>query len=336
MELKIKILGESIDLSEDYRRIEELKFLRDNPRVYAVTHAEEGFEALTEEEQQDVILQKLREEPSVKNLLPEVERHGGLIEPILVRLDTMEVIEGNSRLAVYRLLHELREAKEEWELIPCYLVTGLTPQQQAAFLNQIHVKGKTQWRPYEKANFAYVRRASGWSIEDIAELFGESTGTIRTRINVIDLMKDSEDSEQRHFSHYDVLVRVPEIWKEVREPGPLRDRVVEEIRTLDTEDEADFTAQDLRRKLPVILKKPKIRQRFVAGKMDLEEGYQRAKVSRAEERVKEALTLLEAISKQDVASLDSNSLNSLRQAVKKLTREVVERIREWWEWRALR
>lgn len=325
--MKMKILGESIELSEDYRSIKELKFLKDNPRVYAVTHAEGRFDELAEEQQQNLILEKLRKEPSFGNLLPEVKRHGGLIEPILVRTDTREVIEGNSRLAVYLHLHE-QEPDGDWELIPCYLITGLTPTQQAAFLNQIHVKGKTQWSPYEKANFAYVRKVEGMNIDEIAKLFGESRETIRKRINVIDLMKEVKDRDRRHFSHYNVLVQTSEIWREIKTRDELRDRVVDGIRSLgaESEEEEDFTAQDLRRKLPVVIKKPRILQRFIDGKIDLEEGYQRAKVSRAEERVKRALSLLEEITMKDVSHLDPNSLNSLRQAVKKLTREVTVRI----------
>lgn len=327
MEVKMKILGESIELSEDYCSIGKLKFLKDNPRVYAATHAKKGFEELTDEEQQDLIFQKLQDEPSFKNLLPEVQRHGGLLEPVLVRMDTMEVIEGNSRLAVYRYLHET-EPDDEWDLIPCHLVARLTARQQAAFLNQIHVKGKTQWSTYEKANFAYVRKMNGMSLDAIAELFGESRGKLERGIKVIDLMKEEEDSDQDHFSHYDVLVQKAEIWREIKEKGsPLRERVVEGIKQQNTDSEEDseaeaFTAIDLRRKLPAIIKKTRILQRFVDGKIDLEDAYQRAKVSRAEERVKRALALLDVISIKDVSDLDSNSLNALRQAVKKLTREV--------------
>lgn len=320
--MKMKLLGQEIELSEDYLPVKSLKFLKENPRVYAVTHAERRFEELAEEQQQGIILEKLRMEKSFKNLLPEVKRHGGLIEPILVRTDRMEVIEGNSRLAVYLHLHE-QQPDGDWELIPCHLITGLTPTQQAAFLNQIHVKGKTEWSSYEKANFAYVRKMGGMNVDDIARLFGESRETIRKRIDVIKLMEESEDSNRRHFSYYEVLVQKAEIWKEIKGDNPLRDRVVESIRTLSSDsEEEDFTAIDLRRKLPAVIKKPKILQRFVNRKIDLEDAYQRAKVSRAEERVKRALSLLDVISIKDVSDLDSNSLNSLRQAVKKLTREV--------------
>ena len=272
---EIKILKEPVKVvREDYMDIYELKFLKDNPRVYACTHEYPNFDELMEGEQQDVIFHKLKEETSVKNLRPEIERHGGLMEPILVRLDTKQVIEGNSRLAVYRLLYE-KTKESDWEYIPCNMVSGLTERQQAAFLNEIHVKGKTQWSAYEKANFAYVRRERGWSLNDIAELFGESVNTIRTRVRVIETMKENSDGTKSHFSYYDVLVRIPTIQKEVSQNGELRNLLYAEIKKTDPkddksanedetaeEDESRFTAQELRKKLPAIIEKPKVLRKY--------------------------------------------------------------------------
>lgn len=289
--------------------------------MYAVTHGELDFEQKPEEEQQDIIFDKLKHEPSVRHLVPEVERHGGLIEPILVRLDTKEVIEGNSRLAAYRILRE-RGARGEWDRISCHVISTLTDEQQAAFLNQVHVKGKTQWSAYEKANFAYVRRINGWTVDRIAKLFGESVPTIYKRINAIRTMKDSGDKERSHFSYYDVVVRKPEIYRRITESPEFRDRLFEEIRSVGTDDDPKFTAQDLRNGLPTIIKKPRILNRYVNGQVEFGEAWERAKVSPAEDRIKRAVSLLEEISKTDVRGLRQNSLNSLTQAVKKLDREV--------------
>ena len=112
----IQILKEEIDVGSDYIELDRLKFLKDNPRVYACTHAEPNFDTLTTDEQQHIIFEKLRQEPSVKKLRPDIKQHGGLIEPILIRWDTMEVIEGNSRLAVYKILRD-SGAGEDWDLI---------------------------------------------------------------------------------------------------------------------------------------------------------------------------------------------------------------------------
>ena len=319
--MDIKILRESVEYDEDYRNIDGLKFLKDNPRVYAVTHGELDFDQKPEGEQQDIIFSRLKDESSVKNLVPEIERHGGLIEPILVRLDTMEVIEGNSRLAAYRILRD-KGRPGDWDMIPCHLISTLTEEQQAAFLNQIHVKGKTQWSAYEKANFAYVRKVNGWPVDRIAKLFGESAPTIYKRINAIKLMTDSDDDERSHFSYYDVLVRNSDVDSKMKESSALRDRLFDEIRSVGPEDSQSFTAQDLRNGLPAIIKKPRVLSRYVNGDIEFDEARKRATLSRAEERVRQALLQLEEISATDVEGLHQNSLNSLSQLVKKLGREI--------------
>ena len=319
---EIKLLNETIQLNNDYIHIEKLKFLKDNPRVYACTHGHPEFENRIEEEQQEIILEKLLDEPSVKNLIPDVKRHGGLMESILIRQDTMEVIEGNSRLAVYRKLYD-EEEEGDWEFIPCEMVSTLTDDQQAAFLNQIHVKGKTQWSAYEKANFAYVRNVQGWNFDKIAELFGESEGTIRTRIKVIQMMKDNEDSQQPHFSFYDVIVRKPEISKAINDDANLHDFLMGKIKNFDTEEEGnEFTAQDLRNKLPVLLSKSKVLNKFIDGEIDLDEGYQRAKISQVEEIVRQATNLLGDVEKRGILELEQNRFNAFKQDVRKLSRQV--------------
>ena len=228
----------------------------------------------------------------------------------------MEVIEGNSRLAVYRKLRD-DKFEGEWQLIPCEIVSSITDEQQAAFLNEVHVKGKTQWSAYEKANFAYVRKAKGWGIDQIAKLFGESHGTIRKRVNVIGMMRESGDNDQSHFSYYDVIVRSQIISKETKENGELLSLLLEKIKDLGSDDEEDhFTAQELRKKLPVILEKPKVLKRYMDRQVDLDGGYQLARISHVEEKDKQAGLFLEDVSKQDGirSPWKQNEFNAFKQA----------------------
>ena len=322
-ENEIKILGEVIKISNDYLPIDELKFMKDNPRVYSCIHGEPDFDNLPEVVQQERIFENLKKEPSVKNLKSEIKRHGGLMEQILVRFDTKQVIEGNSRLAVYRILHE--ETKDEnWELIPCNIVSSLTDDQQIAFLNQIHVKGKTKWSAYEKANFAYVQKER-LTPKKIADLFGESEMTIRTRIKVIETMRTSDDTDRSHFSYYDVLVRNVDISKEIKENKGLRKVLFERIRNLgnvEDEENLDFTALELRKKLPVIIQKPKVLKKYIQGDppLDLDTAYQSAKISNAQQKVRESTAILDGIERKDIISLDRNNLNALDQDLRKLVR----------------
>ena len=242
------------------------------------------------------------------------------MESILVRYDTKEVIEGNSRLAVYRQLHQ-EDPEGEWELIPCDIVSSLTDEQQFAFLNQIHVKGKTQWSAYEKANFAYVRKEAGWSEKRIADLFGESEATIRIRVKVIEQMKENQDNKKSHFSYYDVIVRTKEISKEMEREG--LGSLLVDIRNLGEENEDNaFTAQDVRKKLPIVLKKPKVLKKFKNKEISLEDAYQLSKISSLESKIKQAENILNEVNKPDIDTLERNSLNAAQQTVRKLSREI--------------
>ena len=320
-ENEITILRETVEISNDYLHIDNLKFLKDNPRVYSCIYDEPDFEILPEALQQEKIFKKLQAEPSVKNLTPEIKRHGGLMERILVRYDTMEVIEGNSRLAVYRILREKTE-EEDWELIPCNIVSKLSDEQQIAYLNQIHVKGKTEWSAYEKANFAYARKKQGFSLPKIAELFGESQATIRTRIKVVEMMQNNNDRERSHFSHYDVLVKYHS--SDMNRRQDLKNALLERIRGLgNNEDEGlDFTAQELRKKLPAIIKKPRVLNKYIEGSIDLDNAYQRAKISNVQEKIREARAILEGIGKKNVNELERNDFNAFKQDVNKLERAI--------------
>ena len=327
MTRQIVIHNQPIDTSVDELALDKLRFLKENPRVYAHTYGVEGFSDLSQEEQQEKIFEKLRLGESVKRLLPEIQSHGGLIEPILVRVDTWEVIEGNSRLAAYRILRS-KEPGGPWDRIRCDIVSRLTDDQLSAYLNQIHVKGKTKWSAYEKANFSYVRKKRGMKIDDIAKLFDESPATIRIRVDVIEMMKENGDSIQDHFSYYDVIVRTPKISKAMRDEK-VRNKVLKDIRNLGPNaSENPFNAQDLRKKLPVILEKNKVRKDWLKEEgTDLDAAYQRARISRVEDTVRRAKELLSDISDSEVNRLEPQRLNAFRMDVRRLAQEV-ERVKK--------
>ncbi len=328
MNNSIKILKVNIPVSYDYLSIYELKYLRDNPRVFSCTHEVENFDELTIDEQQTIIYEKLSSETSVKNLVPDIEKHGGLLEPILVRHDTKEVIEGNSRLAVFHRLHEKYPDNEEWELIPCQIVSRLSDEQQDALLNQIHVKGKTQWTAYEKANFAYVRYDRGIKETDIAERFGETLKEIKTRIETIRLMKKNQDSNMYHFSYYDVIVRSKAISDGFSKNNELRCFILNKIRNLtsnddnnDNTDKNEFTAQDLRNKLPKIINKNKILKRYIRSDLTFDDAYQSARISVPLAKVKRARASIEGVDRPDLEKLDRNDINALKEEIRKLVKD---------------
>ena len=72
-ETTIAIMGEDIPAQLELVDIYKLRFLPDNPRVYAATQQMADFNDLTSDEKQHRIYECLLLEPSVKKLRPEIK-----------------------------------------------------------------------------------------------------------------------------------------------------------------------------------------------------------------------------------------------------------------------
>lgn len=313
-ETTIAIMGEEVPADHQWRNIDELRFLPDNPRVYAAIREMSDFSNLTLEEKQLRIYERLLQEPSVKNLIPQIKQDGGLQDPIIVREDTRQVIEGNSRLAVYRKLSHESPDDERWTYIRCLVVTKLTDEQQTRLLGQIHLHGKTEWSPYAKALFCYR-----WVVEKqessqaLAKVSGITMTEINKNVRIIQLMQQNDDDNLSNYSYYNVLVRTRAISSEIENNKPLRDTLLDQIKT-----EGLFTAQEMRQRLPTIINKPKILRKYERGNIPLEDAYDRAKISGVEQRLRKIRERLDDIEQDDIISLDRSELRAIKQVVKRI------------------
>src|SRR5450759_795658 len=76
----------------------DLKFYLENPRLYSLAR-EDGHDP-TQEEVEEILAQM----DHVKQLVQSIKENGGLIDPVIVQGGSNIVLEGNSRLAAYRIL----------------------------------------------------------------------------------------------------------------------------------------------------------------------------------------------------------------------------------------
>ena len=122
----------------------------ENPRVYSILNIE-GAEPSQEE-----IEDHMCGSEHVKELKSAIESNGGLIEPIIVRSGDFVVLEGNSRLAAYRLLAE--NDPIAWGKIKCILLpSDISEKAVFALLGQRHLNGQKEWEPFEQATYLYRR-----------------------------------------------------------------------------------------------------------------------------------------------------------------------------------
>lgn len=262
----MRIQGKPVDTRIGLLDQTQLRFFADNPRVYSIVR-EEGRNP-----SQDDIQVKLEVMDHVRALVQDIKKHGGLIDPLVVKDRSWEVVEGNSRLAAYRLLAKQNPLK--WAQVKCRILPAdIDESLVASLLGQWHLKGKKEWPPYEQAGYLYRRRHDQKvSFPTLAGEAGLTASRVEQMIDAYQLMIDQKDTKRERWSYYDEFVKSRKIAKVCEKHDGLKERILGMVK-----DGGIERAQDLRDKLPVICSGPaKIVAKFAAGKLDFDEAHEAA------------------------------------------------------------
>lgn len=245
----------------------DLLFYPENPRVYSVLNMMGGDP--TQEEIEDHMCGL----EHVKQLKVSIESNGGLIDPLVVRDGDFTVLEGNSRLAAYRLLCAVDPVK--WGKVRCKILPAdISDSAIFTLLGQYHIIGRKDWEPFEQAHYLYRRHLqTKIPVAYMAQELGLSKQKAEKMIQVIEFMIDHNDLNKRHWSHYEEYLKNASI-KKYRQTNPnIDDTIAETIRTDAIKEAADM------RKLGQIAavgdkQAKKIMQQIANGSIDLYEGYE--------------------------------------------------------------
>lgn len=257
----ITLRGEELKVKSGYLPHLSLRFYPENPRIYSQVWKDPEIEPT----QEAIFQQLIRNEHVRDHLIPNIRHNGGLIEPILVRKNV--VLEGNSRLAAYRVLYGEDTAK--WNLIRAKVLPDtVTDSQVFSLLGEFHIVGKKDWAPYEQAGYLWRRFNKHNVSED--ELKGEvglSKQRIRHLIHVYGFMLSHDERDLTRWSYYDELF-TGKRFDDARELYPTFDEVVvEKIQSGEIK-----RAVDLRDELPLVVRTGnKTLKKFMEGRLDFEE-----------------------------------------------------------------
>lgn len=202
----LNISGHRIPCRYDRIDILKLEFFDANPRIASIIEKNKNFVS------QDFIHQKLWDSNETHKLMRRIEEDGGLIHPILVHGN--KVIEGNTRLCVYRHLYE--ETKDDkWRYINCQiLLASIDKKQLYRLLSNEHIVGKIKWDTYEKGNMlTRMKDEENMDLEEIKSITKLSVSSIKQHIDAYKLMVKESDTNAKRFSHYAQLVSNSEIKK---------------------------------------------------------------------------------------------------------------------------
>ncbi|BCA62685.1 hypothetical protein HMP09_1919 [Sphingomonas sp. HMP9] len=259
------------DIPTVTRDIEQskLRFYADNPRIYSLVRSD-GHEP-----DQQLILEKLLEHDHVHVLKDDIVANGGLIDPLIVRDGDMVVLEGNSRLAAYR--HLAGKEPIRWGRVRCtVLPADMDEQLIFTLLGQYHVKGKTDWAPFEKAGFIHRRiTEQALEIDAVAEDLSIRKSEAEQLVRVFRFMLDKKVAARDHWSYFDEYLKSRKISK-ARELHPELDDVF--VSHVDAG--VIPRAIEVRTKLAVICGgNPKNLKRYVQGIVGFEDAYETASVA---------------------------------------------------------
>ena len=233
--------GESLtirgkDVPIEYRRLEvtKLMFFPENPRIYSAIGADQIVPS------QDEIQAKLMCMEHVKELIHDIQLNGGLIDPIIVKNGSFEVLEGNSRLAAYRELIKTDPIK--WGTMRSILLPkDIDEAAIFALLGQYHVKGKKDWLPFEQAGFLYRRhKKQGIDITTLSDELGLRLSETKNLLNTYDFMVCRKITNTAKWSYYYEYIKSRKIKRIRKEFDSLDDVIVKKIQSGELEKATDF------------------------------------------------------------------------------------------------
>ncbi len=192
----ITLSGKEVPVRTGYLPVGELRFYPENPRLYSIVCAGE------EQPSQAVIQKRLAVMDHVKQLIQSIRANGGLTDPLLVRDGDFVVLEGNSRLAAYRILaanDAIKWGKIKITLLPKDISESLI----FALLGEYHIIGRKDWAPYEQAGYLYRRcKHHGVDPAVMAAEMGLSKREVNHLINIYTFMVKHGDEAIERWSYY--------------------------------------------------------------------------------------------------------------------------------------
>jgi len=221
----ITLLGQEIPVKNAFLLQTDLRFYPENPRIYSIVHA--GTESPTQKD----IEERLQKQEHVIRLVQAIKAHGGLINPLIVRDGDYVVLEGNSRLAAFRLLAKGDPIR--WGRVKCTLLPeDIDEDLIDAFLGQIHIIGQKDWAPFEQAGYLWRRcKTHGVSAEKIGREMGISVRTINRLVDIYQFMVDHGEEDPQRWSYYEEYLKSRKVQKQRNEHPELDRIIVKKIRS---------------------------------------------------------------------------------------------------------
>ena len=317
---KITIGKKDYEVEEQLLNQCELHFYEENPRVYSILRSNGSSPSQKE------IEDKMTSMEHVKQLQLSIKQNGGLIDPLIVvkRNGNYVVLEGNSRLAAYRLLAAKDPVK--WQKVRAIILPeNITDSNIFTLLGQYHLVGRKDWNIFEQAAYLYrQKKSSGLDNDILAKNVGLTESKVNSLIQVYSFMLENDDLRPDRWSYYEEYLKSRALRK-YRETSPKIDSTfVKQVKSGQIKQ-----AMDVRIVLGEIAKvkgkaATKIMQDIIEEKTDIYDGHDRLKeTGKTTNTYKQISKFHESITDDDFQRsllLEATSNNAIKFELKKYRR----------------
>ena len=234
------ILNESVEYSIENISINKLRFWPENPRIYADLYKLDGTGELhnySDSLLQEEIYKKFTKKNHIRKLKKNIRNSGGLTEAIIVKergdSKIYDVIEGNRRLAACRLIFEKNKdssTSQNLRSIPCEVLPNeISDRLIFGLLSSLHLSGKLQWDPFEKASLIKRRFDELGDARLVADEMNLTVKFVNKQINIIKLMREANVNRKDKFSYFDVAYTNTKTRQYIKDSTNNRKKIANEI-----------------------------------------------------------------------------------------------------------
>ncbi len=224
----VNLEGTPVMITDCQVDISKLRLDQNNPRIglYRDSQPKDG---LTEADIRHAI--RNRSPASYGKLRDSIEINKGVVNSIWVGPETNEghqVIEGNTRVLIYAELAEKYPAAEEWKAVPAKVLPQGIRDSQINFIRlEAHLRGATEWDPYERARYLYIlSEDEGYSVTRLEQLTRLRAGEIKVEIrafrDMAGVYRDrfpNDQYEAQKFSYFVEYERSPRVKRKLESRG---------------------------------------------------------------------------------------------------------------------
>ena len=271
--LIVNLEGTPVVVTQGRVELARLQLDQDNPRI-GLYRDSQPKDTLLEADIRHAI--RNRSPHAYSKLRDSIEINGAIINPIWIGPDEAGkhlVIEGNTRVLIYRELAEKYPAADQWKAIPANILPVGVQESQLNFIRlEAHLRGVTEWDAYERARYLYIlNEEEGYSVPRLEQLTRLDARKIEIEIRAFRDMADiyherfpDDPYEAQKFSYFVEYESNPRMQRDMRARG----KTVEDFCVW--VGEARIPKAENVRRLPDILENDNATKHFV------DDGYERA------------------------------------------------------------